>query len=658
MGCRRRPVRNISFVKGVDAVSNNLEAAAVANKPNIMIRVIDKITDLADSVMGLAMVFTALITLYEVIVRHFLKSPTIWTYDVSIYLLIWYSFMVAGKALKDDHHIKVDILITNLRGRARVAADTLGLLGVAVYSGLMSFYTFRLCHESLAFKERTISLLRMPVWLIQLGMVIGSILLFLQAVILFSGKIKEWSKLGFAPGKGLRENPYFVLITFFILLVLGLSFFNISRGAAVIITVFALLLVGVPVFAGLGLMGCIGLFYMMGLQSGLPQIAVIAQKGVESYTLLAIPLFILAGNFLVEGGIGQELYDVCVKWIGHLPGGIAVATIAACAIFAAISGSSVATAAIIGMVALPELRKYEYDPVMSYGLLAAGGTLGILIPPSSSMIVYATITEESTGALFMGGVIPGLIMATIFAAYAVIFCMRTGKYLKMERCSREVRLKTTLTSIWGILTPVIILTSIYTGFCTPTEAAGVAVAYAMLVSLFRRKIKVTEILKIAKMGNGSGGMIMMIVAGALIMGNVITIMQVPQQIINYVGTLSIPPGVVLFVLCLIFIVLGMFLEVISIMYIAMPIVYPLVVSLGYNGIWFGVFATLLMEMALITPPVGLNTFVIQGIAKAPMSQVIRGVLPFMLLLGVGLVILYLFPFLATWLPSTMGYGGF
>lgn len=622
-------------------------------KKNAALRALDAITDISDSVMGVAMLAIAFITLYDVVMRHFFDRPTEWVYDIAVYVLIWYSFVVAGQALKNGHHIKVDILVTHLTGRTAVVTDLIAYVGVAIYSAMLTAFCGVVMFNNLKFGARSISLLRTPLWIIQLGMVLGATLLFLQAVALAYGKFCEWSKLGFRPGKNWKDNPYVPMAIFAVALLAGIALFRVNAGLGMIISVFALLLIGVPVFAGLGLVGSLGLFLMMGA-NGLPQIATIAQKGVESYTMLAVPLFILAGNLLVEGDIGAELYDFCTKWVGHIPGGVAVATIVACAIFAAISGSSVATAAIIGVVALPQLKKYGYDTAMSVGLVAAGGTLGILIPPSTSMIVYSTITEESTGALFMGGVIPGIIMAIIFATYAVLYCIKTGRYTKMERCTLKDRMKNLVTSVWGLLTPVIILVSIYTGFCTPTEAAAVAVVYALVVSLIRGKIKPKQIVQITKSGNGSAGMIMMIVAGALIFGNLITITQVSQKIIGYVSAQQIPAGFVLLIMCLLFVVLGMFLEVISIMYITMPIVYPLIISLGYNGIWFGVFVTLLMEMALITPPVGLNTYVIQGISKEPMSTVIKGALPFMLMLALGLLLLYLFPGLATWLPSQMG----
>ncbi len=644
--------------KGSNKSENFQISSNMMKEKNTFFKIIENIVDFSDTTMAIVMCFVAVITFFELISRRFFHKPTIWTYDISVYALIWYTFMVAGKTLRDKHHIRVDIFVNMLSEKDQIPIDIITYLACFIFSSLLSFFTFALCKESYYFQERTISLLATPVWLIQLGMVIGSILLVLQSLILLFEKIKEWKKVGFKTfGKRTNENPYILIGFSFTLFLLGLFLFKVNTGLAMIISVFGLLFVGVPVFVSLGIIGTIGLYVMMGFQYGLPQIAIIAQASTQSYTLLAIPLFILAGNILVKGDIGHELYDFCVKWIGYLPGGIAIATIIACAIFASISGSSVATAAIIGVVAIPELRRYGYDLNLSLGILAAGGTLGILIPPSNSMIIYSTITEESTGALFMGGFIPGIIVAIIFSIYAYLYCIKTKKFMQIERFPLKIKINTTIKSIWGLLTPVVILVSIYTGFCTPTEAAGLAVSYALVVSIIRGKVKFSDIVGVSKSGNGSAGMIMMIVVGAMILGNAITIMQIPQKIINLISSSNLSTGAILVIISIVYIILGMFLEVVSIMYITIPIVYPLIKSLGFNGIWFGVFITLLMEMALISPPVGLNMYVIQGIAKEPMIDVIKGVWPFMVLLLVGLIILYFFPILALWLPGTMGYGG-
>jgi C4-dicarboxylate transporter DctM subunit len=290
-------------------------------------------------------------------------------------------------------------------------------------------------------------------------------------------------------------------------------------------------------------------------------------------------------------------------------------------------------------------------------VLAAGGTLGILIPPSGSMIIYSSITNESTGALFIGGVVPGIPLAIIFALFAILVCARTGRYGKIPPYSWKERLHVFKNSFWGLLLPVIIITTIYTGVCTPTEAAAIAVVYALIVSLSRRAIKPREIHAVMAESTRSSTMILMIVVGAMLLGTITTYLQVPQHLVAMVGTLHMPNWGVMILLCIIFVILGMFLEVVSILLITMPIVYPLIIHLGFNGVWFGVFITLLMEMALITPPVGLNIYVIQGIGKASMVDVVRGIFPFMLLLLAGLLLIWFFPQLALWLPGTMGYGG-
>ncbi|KFN38151.1 hypothetical protein KN63_05710 [Smithella sp. F21] len=414
---------------------------------------------------------------------------------------------------------------------------------------------------------------------------------------------------------------------------------------------------GVPIFAALGMLGSAGLFFLLGADLGLAQISAISIKSLDNFTLLAIPLYVLGGGILVAGGVGKELFDVCSKWIGHWPGGATLATIGACAVFAAISGSSVATAASIGMIAIPEMLKRGYKPEHAFGVVGAGGTLGILIPPSAAMIIYSTLTDESTGALFMGGVIPGIVLAGLFCVFSVALCYKTGCYEKEPRASWSMRMIAIKDSIWGIMAPVIVIGGIYSGLVTPTEAAAVVVVYALIVSMIRGKIKIRSLNKIFREATRSSTMILMIVVGAMILGTITTFLQIPQDVCAFVGQLAWPPWAVMVMLCFIYFVLGCFLEVVSIEMITLPIVYPLVIQLGYNGLWFGVFLVVLMELALITPPVGLNLYVIQGIAKTGIGSIIKGIWPYMVIMLIFLVILYIWPDMILLLPATMGYGG-
>ncbi|MBL0715465.1 MAG: TRAP transporter large permease subunit [Desulfosarcina sp.] len=618
---------------------------------------VDVLSSFSGTVAGLGMLIAAIITTYEVVLRHFFHSPTIWVYDISCYILIWFGFLSASYGLKEGSHIHVDILVGRMSDRTRIPLEAISSAVVFIYASVLFVYSWQMALDAYHYKEHAATILSMPMVIVEMGMVIGSFLLSLQSLRQLIERVFKWAKGESRHIPGALNNPWLVLPIYAVLSIMGFWLLIVSPGVGIVIIMLTLLMAGVPVFASLGILGTIGLYSLLGAQTGLPQTAAIGLKSLDSSVLLAVPLYILVGQLLMDGGIGKELYDVCLKWVGHLPGGVAAATIGACAIFAAISGSSVATAATIGMVAIPEMLGYRYDKKLAYGTLASGGTLGILIPPSAAMIIYSAITDESTGALFMGGVIPGIILTILFALFAVFFCIRTGRYEKMAPFSWNDRFLVFKESFWGLMAPVIIIVTIYTGVCTPTEAAAVAVLYALLTSLFRRKIKLKDLNKIMAQSTRTSTMILMIVVGAMQLGMLTTFLQVPQQAVALVGALDFPNWVIMIFLCIIYLILGMFLEVVSILLITMPIVYPLIIHMGYNGVWFGVFIVLLMEMALITPPVGLNIFVIQGVANAKMIDVIRGVLPFMVLLLAGLLLLWFFPQLALWLPGTMGLGG-
>ena len=480
--------------------------------------------------------------------------------------------------------------------------------------------------------------------------------MILQALRELCKKVHSYYHLDHDFNYGALFDRYRIVTIYLLCLIFGIWLYYTSPTFGILFMLFLLLLAGVPVYTTLGVIGCLGLYFLLGAEAGLSQSAIIAVSSLDNFVILAIPMYILAGQILMSGGIGHELFEVCYKWVGHLPGGLAATTIGSCAIFAAISGSSVATAAAIGIIALPEMLKRSYDRPLSYGSLAAGGTLGIMIPPSAAMIIYSGITDESTGALFMGGIIPGVILTLFFAVYAIVFCKITGRYEKVSPFSWKERATVFRHSFWALMAPVLVIGSIYTGIATPTEAGAISVVYALIVSLGRKKIKLSQINQILAVSTRSSTMILMIVIGALLLGAITTFLQIPQFFVDWVSGFDAPRWVILFLICVMYVFLGMFLEVISILLITIPIVYPLIIHLGFNGIWFGVFIVILMEMALITPPVGLNIYVIQGISDAKMHEVIKGVLPFMLLLLFTLVLLWMFPQLIMLLPNSMGFG--
>lgn len=333
------------------------------------------------------------------IMRSFFHRPTIWVFDVTCNILILFGFLSAAYGLKEGSHINVDILTSRMGARTKVPLEAIAYALCFIYSLILFINTSKMTLEAYVKKETAPTVIHVPTYIIEMGMTIGCFLLCLMALRMLIEKAAVWARGNLEGGYGIINRPALVLPTYIILAFLGVWLYKISPGAGVVVTVLILLLAGVPVFTSLGIVGTLGLLLLMGVKSGLPQTAIVGLKSLDNFILLAVPMYIINGRqILMSGGIGRELYNVCVKWLGHLPGGIA--TVGASAIFAAISGSSVATAVAIGIIALPEMLKRGYDSRLAYGVLAAGGTLGILIPPSGSMIIYSSITEESTGALF------------------------------------------------------------------------------------------------------------------------------------------------------------------------------------------------------------------------------------------------------------------
>lgn len=377
-------------------------------------------------------------------------------------------------------------------------------------------------------------------------------------------------------------------------------------------------------------------------------------SAMESFTILAIPLFILMSQVLLDGRVGDDLFDVMNAWVRHLPGGLAIATILACAFFAAITGSGAATAATIGMVAYPAMTERGYDKKFTLGLLAAGGTLGILIPPSIPMILYGAITEESVGALFMAGVIPGLILTLIFIIYSVIKSKKGG-FTPMERTTWPERLRITRKNIWGIFLPVLIIGGIYSGIFTPTEAAAVGLVYSLFITLvIYRSIKFSDLPKVCLRSVGTSSMIALIIAAAVLFGKVMTMLMIPQKLTELIIQNNFTPIMFILAMNVLMLILGMILETVSIILLTMPLVTPILHALQIDPIWYAIILTINMTMALITPPVGMNLYVINGLRKdIHMGDIIQGVWPFIILMVFMVALSILFPQLSLWLPSIM-----
>jgi len=408
-----------------------------------------------------------------------------------------------------------------------------------------------------------------------------------------------------------------------------------------------LLLLGLPVAFALSLLAVAGMYFFNGGSFAFMQVPIISYKALDDFSLTALPMYVLMSQVLLVSGVGKDLYEMASRYFRHLPGGLAVATLFCCAIFAAISGSSVATAITVGAIALPEMVKRGYNKRHVLGLLAAGGTLGILIPPSVPMIIYGSVTGESIGKLFIAGIVPGLILTVSFMIYASY----QTRHIKDTAATWKERMESTKTAIWGLMLPVIVIGGIYTGIFTPTEAAAVGVVVSFAVSAFvYRNLNWENFKKIIISTVKTNSMILFIIVGAMLLGYIMTILQIPQTITSFATEQDISPWVIFILINIALLVLGMFLETISILVITLPILYPIIMALGFDPIWFAIIMVINMELALITPPVGLNLFVLKGIDRTnTIDEIVKGVVPYALIMVALIALLAVFPEITTFM---------
>ncbi len=422
-----------------------------------------------------------------------------------------------------------------------------------------------------------------------------------------------------------------------------------------IIALFALLAIRMPV--GIVMM-VIGLFGTAALNGWGPALKILGHEPfviASNFELLIIPMFVLMGNLASISGMSRDLYGAAYAWLGHWRGGLASATIAACAGFAALSGSSVASAITMGRVALPEMRRYNYDNRLATGCIAAGGTLGILIPPSTGFVIYAILTEESIGRLFLAGVIPGLLLTALFMTTIYI---QTRFNPELGPAGPRLPVAERFKSLWrasamiGII--VITIGGIYSGFFTAGEAAGVGAFLAFVLALARRAVNRKSLTTTLLQTVRTSAFAFLILIGAHVFNPFLALTQIPTDLTELLINTDLGPHGILIILLGTFIVLGMFLEGFAILVLTLPIVHPLIIELGFDPIWFGVVMVVVLEMGLISPPVGINVFVVKGIAEdVPMSEIFAGILPFWLAMVICLTILVIFPEIALFLPNTM-----
>jgi len=427
-----------------------------------------------------------------------------------------------------------------------------------------------------------------------------------------------------------------------------------ALGGVLIGLMFVLFAAGVEVSIALGIVGMLGLLWLKGFTIGLGVVGSIAWSNASSFSFIAVPLFVFMSGILLHSGIGKGLYTAVARWVSFLPGGLAVASIFSCAIFAAISGSSVATAATIGLIAIPEMERRGYARPLIFGSLAAGGTLGILIPPSIPMIIYGVMTETSIGHLYAAGIVPGVVLALLFAGFVVGYAVLwpdAAPRVAEDRGGVLDKLRSIYEVAPVALLIVVVLGSMYTGIVTPTEAAALGSLVSLLLAAAFRRLTWRTLRDAFQATIRTTSMVMLIIIFASIFSHVIALIGAPKALFGLVVGLGLPRWAFFAALFAVLLVIAYALEELSVMIIILPILFPLVTGLGFDPIWFGIIMVLWLEIGLITPPVGLNLFVIQTLMPGTTARdITRGTTPYVVLMVALVALLFVFPELALWLP--------
>jgi len=587
----------------------------------------------------------------EVVMRFVFKSPTQWTTEISALVTIAATFLIVGFTLKENAHTRVDFITEGISKSSNYLLDLFTICLSMLFTLVLTYYGIRMVQASYMMDEVS-QVLQLPLWSVQAFLPLGSFLMFLQLLKLQGGNIRGLFTgiLSTFPG-GVKPRSFIPIATFVVALGLGCALLPSFRTIGVILLFFGLLFNGMPVSFALSLFGILGFYILLG-EPTVMQVPMVAYASCDSIVILAFPLFLLTGTILEAGKMGPSIFNFAYTLVRHLPGGMGVAAIIFCGIFAAMTGSSVAVAAAVSVIALPEMLKRGYSKTTSIGLLAAGGTLGVAFPPSLGLIMYSALTFESLGDLFLSALIPGLILAALFCGYIIWVGMRDKNIQRDKRASLSEIWKVFRETAAGLMVIVIIAGGIYSGIFTPTEAGAVALLYSIFLTVvWYRTLTLKQLATCVLKGGRISSMIILIIIAANITGNFITMSQITQDALTAVTSMSLPTWLYTVFILIILIILGGPLEAVSIMVITVPILFPIIKALGLNGLWFGIIQIVTGELALISPPSGANLFILQEVGKASAAEISRGVVPFLILMCILLALICVFPQLTMWLPA-------
>ncbi|WP_421928601.1 TRAP transporter large permease subunit [Neoaquamicrobium sediminum] len=644
---------------------------------------------------GAGVVFLALATTYDVTARYVFNSPTIWATEISTYVLVATIFLGAAHAYLIGAHVRVDVLLPRLSPRARKVALDTGTFVALLVAAIMAWQSWLLVVSDYRSGSRLLSLMITPAWMPKLPIAIGLTVLCGAILVDAAGRAER--------GRGLLLHAIFGLVLLPLLVVLGqrpplipgtrldwgslavlvavlggaaattgmrslaalallvavgkiglsaASTIGLDAQIAVIMLLIAVTLAsGIRIAFALAFVGLCGIYFL----TPIPFPATVAERtwnSVNSFALTAVPMYVLMGALLVHSGLSRELFAVMARLLARLPGGLAHAGVAGCAVFAAVSGSSVATAATMGSVACPEMTRRGYDPKLAYGSIAAGGTLGILIPPSVPLIIYGITVGVPVTTLFMAGIVPGILLVALFLGLIVLWSLVDRKAAPTLAPAERMPLSraSLIDTAIVVALVVLIILSLYGGVATPSEIGALGTVMAFLACLMRGRLSAGTLSSSIAETVVVTSFIFLIVIGANVLTYGFDYLKVSEKLMLLVTGAELNRWVVLAMILALYLVLGMFLDSISMLVLTLPVVFPLAQQLGFDAVWLGILLVIMAEVGLITPPVGMNLFILQGIGRdVSIREIALGALPFIGAMMTLVVLLSVFPEIALWL---------
>ncbi len=592
-------------------------------------------------IAGVVMLFALCLSFYSVVARYVFHWSLDWSDEIAVYAVIWAIFFGVSSLIKIDEHVRVDILIARFsQKRQNILHFYHTLLGLA-FIAVVVWGGYLLVQKAYATGITSESHLKFKMYLPYLVMPIGGLLLLFRMVerLVMLGKSLK--------GQGAwKDSVVYGLVALSLVLVYMLTT-KIDVTVALIIMLVVMLFLGMPIAFGMGIasLACLLFFNMIKIDGIAPKMF----WSVNKFVLIAIPYFIVGGNLMMKGGLARPLLELGNALLKRIDGGLAIAVMFAAVIFSAISGVSAALAATLGLIAIPWMMEKGYPKRFCMGLIGAGGTLDILIPPSSVLILYGAVSGESVADLYIAGFLPGFILGAAISIEVWLICKFKGygRPAPGEGFSwKEVGQKAKA-SVWALLMPFLIMGGIYSGMFTVTEAAVVSVFYAAIICfVVYRNIGFKEIVSILNDSVVLTSMIYFIIMAATLFGFLVTMEQLSDRLLEMMATVDIKPWMFLAIINISVFIMGMFLTPGSILLIVLPIVYPILEKLGISGVHFGILMTINMELAFLTPPVGMHLFVMSAVCKEPVTEVVKGVLPFLILLLVGLFVITYIPWVS------------